>query len=553
VGVSVRKRHLAVSAALTFSFAALTQTTALAAGSVPGTPTNLATSPTPLTVGGTAQPCGTGTAYASADNIAGGEYAVLSATLRAGSDNAAGYSAAFWVSDMTAGTDLAPLHSAGQGVDGTPVSVDLPVTDGHTYSWTVNETDGTAWSPSAGPCVFTTDLTAPVSPTVASTDFPSQGGGLQSGEAGSFTLTSSDPAPAVGSASGLKGYVYSFDSELGVGGPVTKPNADGSLTISNQSFSWGTHTLYAQAVDNAGNVSGVTQYSFYVAQNPELSPVLRLQPNGPLSVLADGGGSTGLWPIVKCTYDFGDGATPDSETDCAASVVHFYAKVGTYPVTLTVTDKYGNEKSVTQDFTSPRLSKGTLFHAILNNSTWVSTWAEPTGSTDIAQAANTAMPDNSSQLVAVTASGALEHNIRNANGSWQGWRTLAQPGVTVTDASIAGMPNGSSQIIEITSDGVLKHNIRNANGSWQTSGWGTPIAGKLPFVQATITAMPDGSTRMLAVDTYGVLEQTIRHADGSWAGGWGQIAQTVKVDEAANASVAGMPNGEFQIIEVSAI
>jgi hypothetical protein len=323
-------------------------------------------------------------------------------------------------------------------------------------------------------------------------------------------------------------------------------------------------------------------------------------------------------------------------------------------VTLTITDKYGNQKSVTKSYTTPGLSKGTLYQATLNSTTWVSNWASPTGSTNLAQSANTALRDGSSQLVGVTASGALEHNIhyangswqgwhtvpqsgvtvtdasiagmpngssqiievtstgvlkhdirnangswqstgwgspagstgivqasitalpngdsqlvavttsgtlehniRRANGSWQGWHTLTQPGVTVTDASIAGMPNGSSQIIEVTSTGVLKHDIRNANGSWQASGWGTPSAfsanGTLTFVQATITAMPDGSTRLLAVDSLGILDNTTRHANGSWVSGWGQIAQTVHVLQAANASIAGMPNGDIQIIEVSAI
>jgi hypothetical protein len=652
-GLRVHKHRLAAAVAIAVSVTTLSQTSAFAAGSDVGTPTNLATFPTPLTLSGAAQTCGTGTAYVGLENIGGAPGVVLSATLNSGPGGAANHSAAFDVTDKTTGTVLAPIDSAGMGGPGTTVSVDLPVTDGHAYAWTVAETDGTTWSNAAGPCDFVSDTTAPLSPTVTSTDFPTAGGGLQSGEAGSFTLTSSDPAPATGTGSGFKGYIYSFDSAPSVGGTVVPPNGNGSLVISGQSFSWGTHTLYAQAEDNAGNVSGVTQYSFYVAQSPELSPKLNLQAE-PIGVLADGSGSTGLWPITSCTYDFGDKTPTETRSDCGVSVLHEYSKLGTYPVTLTITDKYGNQKSVTKSYTTPGLSKGTLYQATLNSTTWVSGWASPAGSTNFAQSANTALPDGSSQLVGVTTSGALEHNIhyangswqgwhtvpqtgvtvtdasiagmpngssqiieitstgvlkhdirnangswqasgwgspagstgiaqasitalpngdsqlvavttsgtlehniRHANGSWQGWHTLAQPGVTVTNASIAGMPNGSSQIIEITSTGVLKHNVRNANGSWQSTGWGSPSAasegGPLTFVQATIAAMPDGSTHLLAVDSNGIVENTVRYANGSWTNGWGQIAQTVHVIRPANVSIAGMPNGDIQIVEVSAI
>jgi len=542
----MRMREFAVTAALVVSFASLSSAPVFAAGTTPGLPTNLATSPTPLTVGGAQQPCGTAVAYASADNIGGSKQAVLSAMLNSGGDTAGTFSAAFTVVDDTTGIVLAPIDSAGQVASGTTVSVDLPVTDGHSYSWTVAATDGTSGSTSAGPCDFVSDTTAPLSPTVTSTDFPTAGGGLRSGEPGSFTLTSSDPAPAAGTASGLKGYSYSFDTPLGVGSAATAPNEGDSLVLSGESFDWGSHTLYAQAIDNAGNVSQVTQYSFYVAQNPELSPLLSLSAAGPVTVNADGSGSTGLWTITQCSFDFGDQSTATVTTGSACTATHQYAKDGTYPVTLTITDQYGNQKSVTKDFTTPGLSKGTLFHAVLPF-TGSSGWASPAGSTGIAQAANTALPNGSSQLVAVTTNGTLEHNIRNANGTWQGWRTLTQSGVTVTDASIAGMPNGSSQIIEVTSTGVLKHNIRNANGTWQTSGWGSP-AGSTGIAQAAITAMPNGSSQLVAVTTSGVLEYNIRNANGSWQG-WLTLSQPgVTVTDA---SIAGMPNGSSQIIEVT--
>jgi PKD domain len=84
----VRKRHLAASAALIISMTALSQTPAFADASVPGTPTDLSTTPTPMTVAGAAQSCGTGTVFASYQNIDGGQYVALSAKINAGDGSA---------------------------------------------------------------------------------------------------------------------------------------------------------------------------------------------------------------------------------------------------------------------------------------------------------------------------------------------------------------------------------------------------------------------------------------------------------------------------------
>jgi hypothetical protein len=91
-----------------------------------------------------------------------------------------------------------------------------------------------------------------------------------------------------------------------------------------------------------------------------------------------------------------------------------------------------------------------------------------------------------------------------------------QPGVTVENASIAGMPNGSSRLVEVTSAGVLEHDVRNANGSWQ-AGWGEQ-AGSTGIVQASITALPNGSSEILAVITAGTLELNTRFAKRQLAG-----------------------------------
>lgn len=188
---------------------------------------------------------------------------------------------------------------------------------------------------------------------------------------------------------------------------------------------------------------------------------------------------------------------------------------------------------------------GTLFHEVIAGEQ--SPLRSPAGSTGLAEAAIAALPNGSSQLVAVTGKGTLEHDIRFAGGSWQGWRTPTQTGVIVSDASIAGLPNGSSQVVEVTSAGVLKHDIRNADGSWQKQGWSSP-AGSTGIAHASITGLPDGSSEILAVTSAGTLEIDTRNVDGSWQG-WSSLAQPgVTV---VSAAIAGLPNGTSQAVEVT--
>ena len=243
---------------------------------------------------------------------------------------------------------------------------------------------------------------------------------------------------------------------------------------------------------------------------------------------------------------WGDGTTSQTTT---ATTTHEYVAPGTYPITETVTDQLGGTASASTSFTTTALGGGRLFDTNRgSNGAWWAQWdAGPVGSTNIAQAAVTAMPDNDLQAVAVTTAGTLEHAVYySASKTWQSWGLPKNNAVAVS-ASIAGMPNGSSQLIEVTSEGTLEHTVRYSNGSWQSTGWGSP-AGSTGIAQATITAMPDGSSQLVAVTTSGVLEHNIRSANGHWQG-WRTLNQPgVKVTDA---SIAGMPNGSSQIIEVT--
>jgi hypothetical protein len=170
-----------------------------------------------------------------------------------------------------------------------------------------------------------------------------------------------------------------------------------------------------------------------------------------------------------------------------------------------------------------------------------------------------ALPDGSTQSVAFGIDDNLYFNIRYANGTWQGWAAVPGAGGATYfnggNPSITGMPNGSSQLIATGDDGNLYLNIRNANGTWQ--GWSAvPGAGGAMYFSdedATIAGMPDGSSQLIATAS-GSLEtyHNIRYANGTWQG-WqlveglpGSLSQPFV---GFTPSIAGMPDGSAQIVE----
>lgn len=346
----MRKRSLVTLAALTLSGAAISAT-AHAAGT-PGIPTGLGTYPVPITSTGAQQPCGTGTAYVYPETDGSGAlYLQLSATVHAGDDNAPSYNAIFDVTDETAGTALTPLQSAGAAVDGTPVSVQVPVTNGHAYSWTVADTDGALTSGAAGPCDFVADSALPENPTVTSTDFPPTGSNLYTDQDGSFSLSSAELGAVGDDPAGIDGFYYSFDTPVpAVGATFVSADAQGNALLSGQSFGeWGTHTLYVQAVGAGDVVSGQAEYTFFVPQNPGVSPLLQLTHSGGLGVIAAGSSTSGNSVITGCSFDFGDGTAAVTAPGMNCSATHEYAKPGTYTVTFTMSDG-AFKASTTQTF-----------------------------------------------------------------------------------------------------------------------------------------------------------------------------------------------------------
>lgn len=318
----------------------------------------------------------------------------------------------------------------------------------------------------------------------------------------------------------------------------------GTSGTANVSFSTpGTYYVSLYVIPT-NSVSTATIYVGYVyitaAPQAPLAPQLVASANGAYGVSANDSGTTDAWGISSVTYDFGD-KTPTQTVADLAGVQHTYSKAGTYTITETVTDQGGNSATTSAKFSTNAPVPGTLI-----NSNGLPTFT-PANSTGIVQAAVTSMPDDSNQLLAATTGGTVEFATGTSFGNvWKNWQTLSQPGVTAKWVGIAGMPNGSSQLIEVTATGTLLHTVRNANGTWQ-SGWGSP-AGSTGFTHASIAAMPDGSSQFVAVTTAGVLMHNIRFANGSWQG-WRALSQPgVKI---VDASMAGMSNGVLQVIEVT--
>jgi hypothetical protein len=168
-----------------------------------------------------------------------------------------------------------------------------------------------------------------------------------------------------------------------------------------------------------------------------------------------------------------------------------------------------------------------------------------------------ALPDGSTQSVAIGEDGNLYHNIRYAGGGWQGWVAVKGNGgakyFNGTDPSITGLPNANSQLIETGDDGNLYFNIRYADGNWQ--GWAAlpGIAGAKYFSDqsASITGMPDGSSQLIAVQSgSGETYHNIRYANGGWQG-WIPVEgeSGSKTFDGRDPSITGMPDGSSQLIE----
>ncbi|WP_406293480.1 FG-GAP-like repeat-containing protein [Embleya sp. NBC_00888] len=231
----------------------------------PDTPTNLRMNPTP--VNGDSNGCG----YIGAVNPAVGGVTLYATLTDADGQDPDGH---FVVRDVA---DNSVTYDGGwtpRGANGHEAQAGIPtgkLLGGHTYRWSVQTGDGITASAWADGCTFTVDDTPPSAPTVSSTDYPVNGGGKRTNEKGTFMLTATD------GQSGVDYFEYALDGPIPVGGASrgTWDAARNTWTIKDLSIGlWSTHHLFVQTVDEAGNRSQPTTYSFYVAANLNVTPQL---------------------------------------------------------------------------------------------------------------------------------------------------------------------------------------------------------------------------------------------------------------------------------------
>ena len=132
---------------------------------------------------------------------------------------------------------------------------------------------------------------------------------------------------------------YSFD--FGDGSPVVTTTAPTSSAQHTYAAA-GTYTVTLTATDTGNNTS--TPVSKSITIQPDLPPVAGLSvsqlasPNFTVSASGSSSTDTDLTPIASYHFDFGDGSPVVNTTAPTSGAQHSYATVGTYTVTLTVTD-----------------------------------------------------------------------------------------------------------------------------------------------------------------------------------------------------------------------
>ncbi|KJS52504.1 hypothetical protein VM98_30975 [Streptomyces rubellomurinus subsp. indigoferus] len=153
------------------------------------------------------------------------------------------------------------------------------LTDGHQYGWVARSTDNLLTSPNSAWCYFRVDKTNPRI-SISSTDFPPSGTpnpnpAKYAGDWGTFTLNADDPVPGPNLwASGIACIRVSTDPTPVVGwGCNRSDTVKPGQPYGFQPRNWGTNSLYAWAMDVAGNYSQAAVYNFYAPWKPGTQPV----------------------------------------------------------------------------------------------------------------------------------------------------------------------------------------------------------------------------------------------------------------------------------------
>ncbi|MFF2954942.1 ricin-type beta-trefoil lectin domain protein [Kitasatospora sp. NPDC057965] len=159
----------------------------------------------------------------------------------------------------------------------------LPVSslaDGHQYGWYAEAFDGALTSPMSAGCYFRVDRTNPRL-SISSTDFPPSGTPndhptryANDTNPATFYVNAEDPAPGAGlQASGIACVRFSSDPTPVVGWQCGQSGTYGpGAPVQFTPTRWGTNTVYAWAMDVAGNYSQRADYNFYAPWKPNSVP-----------------------------------------------------------------------------------------------------------------------------------------------------------------------------------------------------------------------------------------------------------------------------------------
>ncbi|WBP84601.1 LamG domain-containing protein [Kitasatospora cathayae] len=255
----------------------------------PNVPTNEAISPSPRTVSPSAtnQACDSSPMSSWGWLGAGSDQAnavSLTATVSSSVQQQLWGQGSVWDDSVSGSPNVFWGQTGLTANNGTAVAT-LPagtLKDGHAYGWYMYAFDGVSGVPWSGPgavCHFRVDLTPPQLAYTAVTDptkqfVPSGSGQAQQiyvGQQGYIPFTATDPAPSGFDSSGVACVRYGWDPQI-ADGPwqcgSSMPGGQLPVTPSH----WGTNIVYAQAEDNAGNLSPIAAYSFYVPWNPNGKP-----------------------------------------------------------------------------------------------------------------------------------------------------------------------------------------------------------------------------------------------------------------------------------------
>jgi RHS repeat-associated protein len=225
--------------------------------------------------------------------------------------------------------------------DGTTVGPQAGATAAHTY---------------AGAGTYTVTLTVKDSSGASATSTATVTVAAASGGTGGPTAalsvtpsTGAAPLAVTASASGSTAGTHAISTYTFNFGDGTTVGPQATATATHTYTKGGVYAATVTVTDTAGLTSRATATE-YVGQPAAALAVVPSSGTAPLTVVANGGGSTDPIGISSYTFSFGDGTTVGPQA--GATAAHTYAGAGTYTVTLTVKDSSGGSVTTTVSVTA---------------------------------------------------------------------------------------------------------------------------------------------------------------------------------------------------------